>query len=261
MSEPISNHDGKSEHVSTNQETDLDSANEKTHLTKTISQDTSNIIQTGPESVNEAWKMIKMLDFWLFGVTFVLGCSVGTVVSGNIGTYLRSFRQEEQLHKIMTIAPWCYLTVKIIVGFISDLLIDKIPRVWFWVFFSISRVVVFSIFVFYAEEIIMMHIVAYFSFALMGVIFITGPVLAAESFGLQYFAVSFGSILLIQGFFMLLIQFIFGLLYDMNVTDEATHTCYGMQCFFVTSCLLCVLSIITAVTSVALCLRRRKVGQ
>ena len=258
--QPSNNQDSNSNNRSTNQETNLSSANEKTQLTKNRSLNTLKLTKTEQKTSDQIWWMVKTLDFWLFGVTFVLGCSIGTVVSGNIGTYLRSFRHEEQLHKIMTIAPWFYLTVKTSFGIISDLLVDRIPRIWFWIVFSTASFIVYALFIFYAEKTVMVHIVAYFSFSLLGIVYISGPVLAAEYFGVIGFPVNFGIILLIQGWFTLLLQFIFGLLYDMNVTDVATHTCYGMQCFFVTSCLLCLLSMVTVTTSVTLCVRRRKVN-
>ena len=259
MSKQISNQHDNSDNELTNQKADSYSANEKTHLTSKTCQDTPNLGKSPQSGSTRGWEILKMPDFSLFIVTFVFGCSVGNAVSGNIATYLRSFRLEEHLHVIMTIAPWFFLLAKVVGGTVSDLLIDKISRIWYWLIFTILAIIVYSLFIVYGENLIMMHIVAYFSFAFMGITLVICPVLTAEYFGVRYFSVNFGSIFLIQGCFTLLVQFVFGLLYDFKVTNVATHTCYGMQCFFVTSCLLCVLSIVTAITSVALCLRKRKV--
>ena len=148
MTEPITIQDKNSDNKSTNEEPDTDPANEKTRLTKAMSKSSSNFPKTQRiEDVHSVhgWEIMKMMDFWLFVVTFVFGSAMGNAVSGNIGTYLRSFRLEEHLYIIMTIAPWFYLKTKILGGIISDLLVDKVPRIWFWVFCSISSVIIYAV--------------------------------------------------------------------------------------------------------------------
>ena len=77
------------------------------------------------------WEIMKITDFWLLAIMFTLGTAVNKLVAVNVGTYLRSFRQEDHLHLIMTTAPWILVVVKIIVGTVSDLYREKIPRIFF----------------------------------------------------------------------------------------------------------------------------------
>ena len=129
---PIKAQDDHSWNEFTNQETELVSANENTCLT---SSNQTKITEKPDQSKPYiyGWEIIKVLDFWLLMETFVVGCAVAYVVVTNTGTYLRSLGEEQHLNKITTSAPWLYLTTKILVGIISDMYIEKIPRIAFCV--------------------------------------------------------------------------------------------------------------------------------
>ena len=257
-SQPIKVQDHDSWNELTSQETELVSANENTCLTSSNQvKITEKTDQSQPHIYG--WEIIKVLDFWLLMETFVVGCAVAYVVVTNTGSYLRSLGEEQHLHKITTSAPWLFLTTKIFVGIISDMCIEKIPRIAFCIGISLINVHIYLMFAFYADRVEVMYFVTYFSFSSLGVFYVTGPVLVAEYFGVKQFAINYGSMLLFQGCVTLLLQFIYGILYDVNITDVSTQTCYGIYCFSVTSWMLCALSVVTFVTSVTLCVRRRKI--
>ena len=237
-SQPIKAQNDDSWNDLTNQETELVSANENTCLTSSNqAKITEKTDQSQPHIYG--WDIIKVLDFWLLMETFVVGCAVAYVVVTNTGTYLRLLGEEQHLYKITTSTPWLFLTTKIIVGIVSDMCIEKIPRIAFCIGISLINVPVYLMFVFYADRVEAMYFVTYFSFSSLGVFYVTGPVLVAEYFGVKQFAINYGSMLLVQGCVTLLLQFIFGILYDINITDVSTQTCYGIHCFSVTSWILC----------------------
>ena len=65
-----------------------------------------------PPSVNHSsiyghvygWEIIRLPDFWLLIVPFVIGCSIDKVILFNTGTYLRSFKAEHHLHTLVAVA-------------------------------------------------------------------------------------------------------------------------------------------------------------
>ena len=268
ISEPITSQDHRSETQSTNQETGFNTANEKTRLT----EDKGNKLKTVEPSVESSsivnhssiyghvygWEIMRLPDFWLLIVPFVIGCSIDKVILFNTGTYLRSFKSEYHLHTLVAVAAWFLTISKIIVGLMSDLCIERIPRVMYMVVITLSSVPMYFAFLVLANSVIFLYIITFFSYISLGVLFVMGPVLIAEYFGVRHFAINYGSVLLVEGCFILLLQFVMGIIYDRNVTDVATHTCYGLHCYYVSTGLLCALSIVALVSSVTLCVRRGK---
>ena len=233
-------------------------ANEKTRLTKTVTTQTANPRQGYVSSTQDfnGWKVIKLLDFWLFMIAFVIGSSLTKLFMSNFGTYLRSFKHEKHLNIIMSTGPWMLIIVKVFVGFISDIYVHKIPRLAFLVGTAVVNVPIYFTFIFLAHNITLLYIIAYATFVSNGLYFLFGSVITADYFGVDYFAINFGSAYLADGLLTLLLQFILGMLYDANASDVVTHTCYGLHCYYVSSGILCALSVVTLVTSVVLYVRR-----
>ena len=204
------------------------------------------------------WEALKLLDFWLLMITFFVGSSCDKAFLTNTGMYLRSFRQEHHLHILMTAAPWCYLVTKVSVGIISDYYKKRIPRIVFLIVLVIIKIPLFFAFIFCGDNIIVMYVMTFILFISLGTFFLIPPILIAEYFGAKHYGLNYGTALLADGCLLLLLQFIIGLLYDMNVGEVATNTCYGLQCYYVSSGILCVLSIVTLITSVTLWVREGK---
>ena len=116
--------------------------------------------------------------------------------------------------------------------------------------FAVINTPSFAFFIFLADNVYFLYYVTYMVFVSYGIFYIICPVLIAEYFGVKYFAVNYGSSVFVLGVFTILLQLVLGGLYDMNVTDVATHTCYGLHCYYVSSWILCVLSIVTLIASV-----------
>ena len=116
----------------------------------------------------------------------------------------------------------------------------------------------YGVFIFVADSILFMYFVAYMSFVSNGIYFLIGPLLIAEYFGDKYFGINYGATYLADGCFTLFLQFILGLLYDLNVIDKSSHNCYGLHCYSVSSGILFALSIATLSTCVTLYMRRQR---
>ena len=243
-------------------------ANEKTSLTKNAEKSTNenNAKQEVPKLVKTdsvygdvyGWEIMKLLDFWLLLVTFIIGCSTDKSMVTNLGTYLRSFGQEQHLHIVMATAPWITMVVKVTVGISSDLCRERIPRLAFLVGLLLVKVPLLFAFIVWGDHIALLYIVSYFLFISFGIFFVIGPTLVAEYFGVTYYGRNFGSFILVEGATVLLLQFTIGVFYDMKVTDdeEESHTCYGLKCFYASTGIICGLSVLILCTSIVLFSRR-----
>ena len=145
------------------------------------------------------WEIMKIPDFWLLIATFIIGSALTKLFIFNFGTYLRSFKQEQHIHIIISTAPWCSLAVQIFVGFVSDIYVEKIPRLIFLVLITIFNTPLYCAFIFVADHIIFMYFVTYVSFASNGIYFLIGPLLIAEYFGDKYFGINYGATHFIGG--------------------------------------------------------------
>ena len=241
-------------------------ANEKSPLTGNGERSTNenNASQEVLKSVKtdsvygdvSGWEIMKLLDFWLLLVTFIIGSSTDKSMVTNLGTYLRSFGQEKHLHIVMTTAPWIAMVVKVTVGIASDLCREKIPRLAFLVTLLLFKVPLLFAFMLWGDNMVLLYILSYFLFISFGIFFVIGPTLVGEYFGVTYYGRNFGSFLLVEGASVLLLLFMIGVFYDGNVTDEESHTCYGLTCFYVSTGIICGLSIVILCTSILLFSRR-----
>lgn len=158
----------------------------------------------------------------------------------------------------MASAPWFSMAAKVSVGISSDLCRDKIPRLSFLVGILLLKVPFLLIFTFYDNNIVLIYIMTYFLFISFGTFFVIGLILVAEYFGVLYYGRNFGSVILCEGCKALFLQFLIGILYDINVTEIETYTCYGLHCFYASSGILCGVSFIVLCTSIILYIRRRR---
>ena len=180
----------------------------------------------------QGWEIMKLPDFWLLLVTFVIGSGTDKSWVTNIGTYLRSFKEEDHLHILMDSAPWISMAAKVSVGITSDLCRESVPRLTFLIGLMLIKVPLLLFFTLYGNNIVLIYILTYFLYVSFGIFFVICPILVAEYFGVVYYGRNFGSIIFFEGCTALLLQFIIGVLYDANVTELETHTCCGLHCFY-----------------------------
>ena len=88
-------------------------------------------------------------------------------------------------------------------------------------------------------------------------LYIFGPIVTMEYFGEEYFGRLWGTILFISGIFAMIVNVIFGWLYD-KAADPGSWTCYGVDCFETSSKLLTLLNTSALLTSTILWLRRKR---
>ena len=194
--------------------------------------------------------MMNVLDFWLLSVSFIISIATDKTFFMNIGTYLRSFGQEQHLTLLTVTGPLVALVTKLVIGLISDACLHMVSRIWFFIVPAIVKVIILIIFLFFGDHLIIMFLTSYTCYVTLGSMFVIGPILSGEYFGLQYYGRNFGTILFATGIFTVVLHVILGIVYDWHVDlsrsgDEAT--CLGLDCFrastitltALTACILC----------------------
>ena len=201
------------------------------------------------------FNMMSVLDFWLLSVSFIISIATDKTFFMNIGTYLRSFGQEQHLTLLTVTGPLAALFTKLVIGPISDACLHMVSRIWFFIVPAIAKIIILIIFLFFGDHFSVMLLTSYTCYVTTGSMFAIGPILSGEYFGLQYYGRNFGTILFATGIFTVVLQVILGIVYDWHVNlsgsgDEAT--CLGLDCFRVSTITLTVLTAFILCTSLLL---------
>ena len=196
--------------------------------------------------------MMSVLDFWLLSVSFIISIATDKTFFMNIGTYLRSFGQEQHLTLLTVTGPLAALVTKLVIGPISDACLHKVSRICFFIVPAIVKIIVLITFLFFGDHFSIMLLTSYTCYVTMGSMFVIGPILSGEYFGLQYYGRNFGTILFATGIFTVVLHVILGIVYDwhVNLSDEAT--CLGLDCFRISTITLTVLTGFVLCTSLLL---------
>ena len=162
--------------------------------------------------LNQVWNLLWIIPphmamstsgiLWLLILPFVIGCSIDKVILFNTGTYLRSFKAERHLHTLVAVVSRFLAISNVIVGLMSDLCIERIPRVMYMVVILLLSSVLYLMFLVFADSTVFLYVITSFSYTSLGVLFVMGPVLIAEYLGVTYFGIDYGSVLLVDGCFI-----------------------------------------------------------
>ena len=207
----------------------------------------------------QGFSIMNVVDFWLLSFSFIVSIAIDKTFFMNIGTYLRSFNQEQYLTLLSVTGPLVALATKIIFGPISDACVHMISRIWFFTVPTMVKIVALFLFLFLGDNIGIMIFTSYSCYLTMGSMFLLGPILAGEYFGLKYYGRNFGTMLFACGIFTVFLHVILGVVYDLNVSGvKDALTCVGLKCFQASTIILIVLTISTLCTSLALWKRTPK---
>lgn len=202
------------------------------------------------------FQVIRYLDFWLITITFLVGVSTQSAVYSNMGTYLRSFGQEKNLVIFMLIYPIIGITTEIIGGVLSDKTQRKVSRVVYIVFVLLVQLVLLVCFIFIGDQTTFTFIYFPAVCIIKGLTFLHCSILPLEYFGSKHYGRNFGATLLGLGLTILMLMFFLGHMYDATIEVSGVLTCYGLQCFFVSTLVLCGFTTIALGASVLLFLRK-----
>lgn len=174
-------------------------------------------------------QLLLNIDDQLFTWMFVFAASIGLTFGNNVTVIARSFHLDQNNGSIVLTVPITAAVVSIVIGLLSDILYDKVPRmtilVGACVCFTLSQTIVLVFGNLYGFLI--------FGTFLCGVgisaIWSLSPAVMGEVFSLEHIGRNWGIALMIAALFSILSQEIFGVMYDAHVPDGEID-CFGMKC-------------------------------
>ena len=174
-------------------------------------------------------QLLLNIDYQLFTWMFVFAASIGLTFGNNVTVIAKSLHLDQHNGSIVLIVPITAAVVSIVIGLLSDILYDKVPRmtilVGACVCFTLSQTIVLVFGNLYEFLI--------FGTFLCGVgisaIWSLSPAVMGEVFSLKHIGRNWGIALMIAALFGMLTQEIFGVTYDAHVPDGEID-CFGMKC-------------------------------
>ncbi|KAJ8320348.1 hypothetical protein KUTeg_001935 [Tegillarca granosa] len=176
-------------------------------------------------------KMIKRFDFHYIFWAYIFCAGLQLMFQNNIGTYLKSYRIEEYTTLFTTINPIAGVFSKFFAGFMSDMLVHRLPRASILLAFNVGQTIALVIAVFFSDNFVILLIILLVVGFANGALWCLTPTMISEFYGMQYFGRNWGSIMLGNAFGGLLIQQLFGWMYDSSIGIEGETDCYGLICF------------------------------
>ncbi|OWF44832.1 probable transporter MCH1 [Mizuhopecten yessoensis] len=197
-------------------------------------------------------EMIKRTDFQFLFWGFLFCAGLQLMFQNNIAVYLKSYDLESYTTLFTTINPIAGVVCKFLVGYISDVVVEKLPRVGLLLLFNILQTIILTLCIFFSDKLAILVV------ALIGIGFSNGalwcltPAMVSEFFGLKYFGRNWGSIIFGNAFGGLGIQQMFGALYDNSITVKGQSDCFGLHCFTWSFTVVAVLSLCSCIFNVGL---------
>ncbi|XP_013395670.1 probable transporter mch1 [Lingula anatina] len=200
---------------------------------------------TEPETVDKTGlALLRDWDFHYLFWNFIFCAGLQLMVQANLTSYLQSFHFEKFSTIITTLSFAIGTVSKFIIGFVTDLLVNRVPRVLFLLIANIMQTGILIISIFYADQFYWLVIMTLGVGLANGTLYCLTPTILSELFGVKYFGLNWGCILMGNGFGGLGAQYLFGAIYDYYGyrTADGETECYGLHCFQLSFVLVAVLS-------------------
>lgn len=195
-------------------------------------------------------QLLKRTDFHFIFWAYIFCAGLQLMFQNNIGVYLKSYHLEKYTTTFTTLNPIAGVLCKFLIGFISDLIVHKVPRITLLLCMNILQTVILTLCIFFSDNFPVLVI------TLIGIGFSNGalwcltPAMVSESFGLKYFGRNWGSIIFGNAFGGWGIQYVFGVIYDNSITLKHTTDCFGLHCFTWSFTMAAVLSLCACIFNV-----------
>ncbi|CAC5364085.1 unnamed protein product [Mytilus coruscus] len=168
-------------------------------------------------------------NFHLFTWMFVLAASVGLTLVNNITIIAKSLHLNQYNGSLVLIVPITTAVMSILIGVISDLLKEKIPRMSILVFACACFVVSQAVILIFGKLYVLLILGTFLCGLGISAMWTLCPAVMSELFSLENIGRNWGIAILLAAVVGLIIQLIFGTIYDAYVV-EGTLDCYGMKC-------------------------------
>ncbi|ESP01114.1 hypothetical protein LOTGIDRAFT_172742 [Lottia gigantea] len=176
-------------------------------------------------------KLLTNFDFHFILWPLVFCTSLQLMYINNITTYLKSFHYEDKSTLFTVLNPVSATVSKLIAGFSSDFLAIKIPRSAFLLITTTFQTIVLTVCVFWGDSYPILLLAVFGVGIPNGATWCLSPTITSEYFGMKYFGMNWGLMMVGTGVLGVLLQQMFGALYDNAIGIEGITQCYGLKCF------------------------------
>ena len=149
---------------------------------------------------------------------------------GNLTTYLYSFGLEEYQTTLPYVSPGLSFVLKLLVGWMSDLWLHRIHRIWYVLFASCFKIFTYLLGMFLIDRLVVLVLDLVLWDVSVVFVICNMPALIAEEFGAKRFATTWGLSYFATALLVFALENAFGILYDLY-TIEGDTVCYGLMCF------------------------------
>ncbi|XP_046360087.1 probable transporter MCH1 [Haliotis rufescens] len=192
-------------------------------------------------------KLLFNFDFHFLTWSFWMCACLQLMFQTNITTYLKSFHLERYSTLLTTLNFVAGTVAKIAFGFGSDLIVHKVPRAVVILTATAVQTAVLTVTIFHAGSFPILFIAVLGVGIPNGATWCLTPTMTSEFFGIKYFARNWGAMMIGNAAVGLLLQKVFGVIYDNAIPVKGETNCYGQSCFrwsFVMAAVLSLCSVI-----------------
>ena len=180
---------------------------------------------------------------------FICSASIHLTLFTNLTIYLRSFNQSEYNMTALVLVPAMGVTCKLLVGPLSDRLLDKCPRSISLLVLNTAQLLTLVPFIFYANNLFIYFLTIIITGASNGALWCLTPTILSEYFDKDHFGRNWGWTTFAGALFGSCAQALFGVFYEAQIQGDGIN-CNGLKCYYASSVMFTILAIAAVVGNV-----------
>nr|KAG5708915.1 hypothetical protein BaRGS_009324 [Batillaria attramentaria] len=201
-------------------------------------------------------KLFCQFDFQYLLWAYILCASLQLTFQMNITTFLKSSHLEEHSTLFTTLTFVSGTIAKFVIGFLSDVIVERVPRVVVILVTTLFQTGVLVLCIFKGDTYFVLMLALWLVGISNGATWCLTPVMTSEFFGMKFFGRNWGFMMIGVAFVGLAVQKVFGALYDNEIHEPGVTDCYGLHCFRWSFAVMAVLSLCSVLLYVGLLERR-----
>ena len=212
-----------------------------------FSTESNDDLQNDEERNVTGFALLKKINFHFLFWAYIFCAGLQLMFQNNIAVYLKSYKMEGYTTLFTTLNPIFGVVSKFIAGFLSDVLLHKLPRIAVLFAFNIFQTIVMIICIFWSDQLWVLVLALIGIGMPNGALWCLTPTMLSEFYGTKYFGRNWGTVICGNAFGGLLIQTVYGKIYDASIGFVNRKYCYGLKCFTWSFAMAAVLSLCATV--------------
>ena len=208
------------------------------------------------DKIERISKGLTDVDTLLLMLAMMFTVPPGLAILNSITSMLQSFRHVELSFTYTVLPPLFALFVKNVVVLISDHHKMYISRIQLSLLCAIPALILALISIFAGDNMIVFTLMSFSLIACAETMFCLVPLTISDRFLDTSFLAVFGIAILLPHIVLIILQFIIGYIYDVNI--DQNNICYGMKCFRCTFIILSCFLAVGIACHVIYCIRQKR---